>query len=78
MVHRILLLSTDDIIEACMLPADINDCRQVTGRRLADVEKAHILSVLREAGGQRGKAAELLGIDPKTLYRKLRDYGVTA
>jgi DNA-binding NtrC family response regulator len=26
-------------------------------------------------GGQRGKAAEILGVDPKTLYRKLLGYG---
>ena len=28
-------------------------------------------------GGHRGKAAALLGIDPKTLYRKILSYGIT-
>ncbi len=77
MVHRILLLASDDIIEACTLPPDINDCRPDRSMRLADVERGHILAVLRDAEGQRGRAAELLGIDPKTLYRKLREYGVS-
>jgi DNA-binding NtrC family response regulator len=46
------------------------------GARLEDLERSHILKVLKDAGGQRGRAAEILGIDPKTLYRKLQAYGV--
>jgi DNA-binding NtrC family response regulator len=38
---------------------------------LAQVERAHIESVLRSNGGHRGKTARALGIDPKTLYNKL-------
>jgi DNA-binding NtrC family response regulator len=76
-VHRILLLSTGDVIESCTLPSDFIDCRRARdGRRLVDVEREHILAVLQEAGGHRGKAAEILGIDPKTLYRKLLEFGV--
>jgi DNA-binding NtrC family response regulator len=48
----------------------------VYGRRLEDVEREHILRILKEVGGERGKTAEILGIDPKTLYRKLTGYGV--
>jgi two-component system response regulator PilR (NtrC family) len=40
------------------------------------MEREHILNVLRETDGQRKKAAEILGIDPKTLYRKLSIYGI--
>ena len=76
MVHRILLLSNEGVIEAYDLPPDLVEHRHIPGRRLADAEKEHILSVLKEVRGQRGKAAEVLGIDPKTLYRKLMDYGV--
>jgi DNA-binding NtrC family response regulator len=43
---------------------------------LEDVEKRYILRVLDLAGGQRSKAAEMLGIDRKTLYRKLNAWGV--
>jgi DNA-binding NtrC family response regulator len=38
---------------------------------LAQVERAHIESVLEKNGGHRGKTARALGIDPKTLYNKL-------
>jgi DNA-binding NtrC family response regulator len=76
MVHRILLLSKEDVIEERDLPPDLIEDHKDHSGRLADVEKDHILSVLKDAGGQRGKAAEALGIDPKTLYRKLMEYGV--
>ena len=41
------------------------------------MERTHILSTLRQVGGHRGKAAALLAIDPKTLYRKIIAYGIT-
>jgi DNA-binding NtrC family response regulator len=40
------------------------------------VEKAYILWVLESEGGNKARAAEVLGIDPSTLYRKLNRYGV--
>lgn len=43
---------------------------------LEDVERAHILSVLKSVGGARRRAAAILGIDRKTLYRKLLRYGL--
>jgi len=75
-VHRALLLSRDDLITDDELPSDLKAGRGTSGIRLEDIEKDHILKVLKEAGGQKGKAAEILGIDPKTLYRKLSSYGV--
>ncbi|MGH7363056.1 MAG: sigma-54-dependent transcriptional regulator [Candidatus Methylomirabilales bacterium] len=43
---------------------------------LEDVERQHIVRVLTEVKGHRGRAAEILGIDPKTLYRKIRAYRI--
>ena len=43
---------------------------------LKDVERRHIISVLKHAGGNKGKAASLLGINPKTLYRKIKEYAI--
>jgi two-component system response regulator HydG len=42
---------------------------------LAEVERRYILSVLESAGGNRTTAARILGLDRKTLYRKLQQYG---
>jgi len=43
---------------------------------LADVERAHIEKVLREQDGNVTHAASALGIDRRTLQRKLRSYGI--
>jgi DNA-binding NtrC family response regulator len=40
------------------------------------VERAYILWVLQAEGGNKTRAAEVLGIDPSTLYRKLNRYGI--
>jgi len=45
---------------------------------LADVEREHIERVLREMDGNITKAAAALGIDRRTLQRKLRSYGIEA
>ncbi|MEJ2185436.1 MAG: sigma-54 dependent transcriptional regulator [Gemmatimonadota bacterium] len=41
---------------------------------LERLEREYILEVLEEVGGHRGNAADLLGIDRRTLYRKLKQY----
>jgi DNA-binding NtrC family response regulator len=45
------------------------------GQSLADVEKTHILESLKEAGGNRTRAARSLGISVRHLRRKLHAYG---
>lgn len=41
---------------------------------LREVERQQILAALEQSGWHRGKTAEILGISPSTLYRRLRDY----
>jgi two-component system response regulator AtoC len=43
---------------------------------LEDLEKQHILRVLRDAKYNKSKASEILGIDRVTLYRKAQRYGI--
>ena len=43
---------------------------------LREVERQQILAALEQSGWHRGKTAEILGISPSTLYRRLRDYGL--
>src|SRR6266571_1868282 len=47
-----------------------------SGMTMADVERAAIEAALRETQGNRRKAAELLGIGERTLYRKLKAYAL--
>lgn len=45
---------------------------------LEELERAHILRVLVDASGNRDRAAAILGISSRTLYRKLREYEADA
>jgi DNA-binding NtrC family response regulator len=44
---------------------------------LARLEREYILDVLESQHGRRAETAAILGIDRRTLYRKLKEYGVT-
>lgn len=46
-----------------------------TGVLLEDVVRHHIFKVLQDNHGAKDKTAKMLGIDRKTLYRKLNEYG---
>ena len=42
---------------------------------LAELERQHIDAVLTQTNWHQGNAAEILGISPMTLYRKIHEYG---
>jgi DNA-binding NtrC family response regulator len=50
--------------------------RLPVGSNLRDVEKEAIRTTLSREGGNKSKAAEVLGIGRKTLHRKLQEYGL--
>ncbi len=52
------------------------DARDRDGWTLAEVEKEHILRVLRRHQGNASAAARQLGVSRTTLWRKLREYGL--
>jgi two-component system, NtrC family, response regulator HydG len=63
-------------VEAAELPAIATGALGRAGGAdltLASVELGHIARVLRECGGNKSRAAQVLGIDRKTLREKLRD-----
>jgi DNA-binding NtrC family response regulator len=47
---------------------------QERGLTLRELEREYILETLRRTGGNKSRAAEILGLDRKTLYRKLDEY----
>ncbi len=55
-------------------PVDDNINISAVGRTLADVEQELILKTLKDMGGNRTKAAEVLGITVRTLRNKLNEY----
>jgi two-component system, NtrC family, response regulator HydG len=48
-----------------------------SSKTLEDMERAHVLRVVEECGGNQSHAAEILDIDRVTLYHKLKKYGWT-
>jgi DNA-binding NtrC family response regulator len=63
-------------IEAPNQPAPPTTVTLAPGMTMAQIERAAIEGALRETRGNRRKAAEILDIGERTLYRKLRDYGI--
>jgi len=57
-------------------PAPEADVVYRPGMTMADVERAAIEAALRDTQGNRRKAAEILGIGERTLYRKLKAYAL--
>ncbi len=47
-----------------------------TSMSLEEVEKQHIISVLKETKNNISQASEILGINRATLYRKMKEYGI--
>jgi two-component system response regulator AtoC len=54
---------------------DLDDTEHLAS--MEEVERRYILRVLEAAGGQRTRAAQILGLDRKTLYRKLERWGIS-
>ncbi|MGH7648879.1 MAG: sigma-54-dependent transcriptional regulator [Gemmatimonadaceae bacterium] len=84
-LERAVILSDGETIDVGALPERITERRaeplvtaQVTAANptLDVIERAYIMWVLQSEGGNKTRAAEVLGIDPSTLYRKLSRYGV--
>ena len=82
-IERAVVLTRDNVIE----PFDLSyyglavdvPLRLTPGnhKRLMDVEKEHILRILKETGWHKSQTAKLLGIDRKTLYAKMKKYRIT-
>jgi len=64
-------------VAALAASANHGDVPALAPPPLREVERQQILAALEQTGWQRGKAAEMLGISPSTLYRRLRDYNLT-
>lgn len=83
-LERAAILSTGDAISVSALPERVTQpraeplvaSRTPSNPTLEAVERAYIMWVLQTENGNKTRAAEALGIDPSTLYRKLSRYGV--
>jgi DNA-binding NtrC family response regulator len=82
LMERAVALETGELVSEASLPADLRELSVESSRspgglaRLDEQEREHIQRILQATGGQKGRAAELLGIPRTTLWRKLKKYGL--
>ncbi len=84
-IERGVALANDNVIDVSHLPEDLRDLRVKTFRKkegripsLEEQEIAYIKWVLKEVGGNQTLAAQNLGIDRVSLWRKLKKHGLEA
>ncbi|HET6324851.1 MAG TPA: sigma-54 dependent transcriptional regulator [Planctomycetaceae bacterium] len=91
-VERMIVLDSDSELDVDDLPEDIAvlahregeapgvaaipGSDSLIGRPLVDVERYYIHRALELTEGKREEAAQLLGIGERTLYRKIKEYGL--
>jgi DNA-binding NtrC family response regulator len=82
-IERAVALAEADQIGPDDLPSQVRERRSADvlagalarGLTLAELEREYINRVLQAEGGNKTRAAQRLGLDRKTLYRKLEEYG---
>jgi two-component system response regulator HydG len=80
-MQRLVVMTDGSLIDVPDLPSLMRfTASHQTGlhRTLAEVEAEHIRNVLSSVGGNKTRAAEILGIDRKTLREKLKGVEVAS
>ncbi len=83
-VEQMVVLAESEVLDVDDLPDSIRATTDIVpvaafstaGLTMEQLEKLHIASTLKLTGGNREKTAKMLGIGARTLYRKLREYGL--
>jgi transcriptional regulator with GAF, ATPase, and Fis domain len=68
------MVLVQDSLTLRRLTSEADPTGEILRTPLAEIEKRHILRVLSSTGGNKTRAAKILGIDTKTLYNKLKSY----
>jgi len=91
-VERMMVLDTDGLLDVDDLPDEVAELAgelteeevangvsgadHLIGKNLHEVEKHYISKALELTDGKREEAAKMLGIGERTLYRKIKEYGL--
>jgi PAS domain S-box-containing protein len=80
-IEHAFVLCSGNLIQPCHLPPELTgeeatDTSAGRTMTLKDLEAIHIVDAVRRHGGNRNAAAEELGIDPSTLFRKVKSLGI--
>ncbi|HEV2968387.1 MAG TPA: sigma-54 dependent transcriptional regulator [Pirellulales bacterium] len=87
-VESMVVVDFDGVLDLDDLPTELagpapaatepspGSVTSLVGKPLVDIERLFIAETLRFTGGNREHAAQLLGIGERTLYRKIKEYGL--
>jgi len=82
LVERLVVLTTNSVIQGNEIQAsEVNTHESFYGKStedsptLEELEKRYIQMILNKTAGKKEKAAQILGINRRTLYRKEKEYG---
>ena len=85
-IENMVLLARGDVLGLADIPETVraepavagarSGGFELAGRSLSEVERELIRVNLELVGGKRQKAAKVLGMGERTLYRKLKEYGL--
>lgn len=84
-IRTMVVMCDHDKIDICDIPPEIHKIRQLpaaagasglAGVSLNEIEKQAIAETLAKTEGNREQAAKILGIGERTLYRKIKEYGL--
>ena len=81
-VQRMIILTDTELVDVDVLPPELLEVKEdlpravdfVSAQSLEEIEAYFIAKTLRETDGNRAAAAEILGIDKSTLWRKIKRY----
>jgi DNA-binding NtrC family response regulator len=75
-IERAMVVCKETLIDKEDLPFHTTSPSRPNGKRLEDIERQHIETVLRETGWNVSRSAAILDIDRVTLYHKIEKYGL--
>jgi two-component system response regulator HydG len=86
-IESMVVIDADGVLDIDDLPEDIQAIApaggeasggslNLVGRSLEEIERFYIAETLKLTNGNREEAAKLLGIGERTLYRKIKEYGI--
>lgn len=78
-ITKAIIFAESNVIGPDDLPRHLafeGNARYKPPKTLEEMEKKHIVAILAESGGNQSKAAEILGINRKTLYKKIHKFKI--
>jgi len=89
-IESMVVVDFDEVLDLDDLPAELapvdgeaaaaagtDGLHELVGKSISEIETLFIAETLKVTGGNREEAAAMLGIGERTLYRKIKEYGLS-